>query len=303
MSARWLVPVGLVLWCGTTLVLSELRWFSRRPLDERLRPYVAGGWQRPGRSGVLSVGSFREVVAPLASTVGERLGRLFGVHEALATRLDRIHSPLDPTTLRVRQLTWVGAAFAVAAAMSLSLGLPIVLGSLLVLGAPLLAFLLVEQQVAGASARWQERLFLELPVISEQIGMLLSAGYSLGTALDRVARRGTGACAQDLARVGRRVRQGLSDADALQEWAELADVAAVDRLVGVLSLNRDTGDLGRLIAEEARSIRREVQRQLTAQIERRAQQVWIPVTVATLVPGTIFLAVPFLQAMRLFAGS
>ena len=140
-------------------------------------------------------------------------------------------------------------------------------------------------------------------MISEQIGMLLSAGYSLGTALDRVARRGTGACAQDLARVGRRVRQGLSDADALQEWAELADVAAVDRLVGVLSLNRDTGDLGRLIAEEARSIRREVQRQLTAQIERRAQQVWIPVTVATLVPGTIFLAVPFLQAMRLFAGS
>ena len=35
-------------------------------------------------------------------------------------------------------------------------------------------------------------------------------------------------------------------------------------------------------------------------IERRSQQVWIPVTVATLVPGVMFLAVPFIEAMRLF---
>ena len=64
------------------------------------------------------------------------------------------------------------------------------------------------------------------------------------------------------------------------------------RLVSVLSLNREAGDLGRLVADEARSIRREVQRELIAQIERRAQQVWIPVTVATLVPGAVLLAIP-----------
>ena len=176
----------------------------------------------------------------------------------------------------------------------------VVLGALAVVGAPLLAFLVIEQQVITASTRWQRRLFLELPVVSEQIGMLLSAGYSLGGALERISRRGSGACARDLQRVGRRIRQGLSEAEALEEWAELADVPALHRLVGVLSLNRDTGDLGRLIAEEARAVRREVHRQLITQIDRRAQQVWIPVTVATLVPGTLFLAVPFLQAMRLF---
>jgi hypothetical protein len=125
---RWLIPVGLVLWCGATLLLSDVRWFSRRPLEERLRPYVAGGWKQPARGGVLSVDSFREVVAPLASLIGERLGRLFGVHEDLATRLDRIHSPLDPTALRVRQLVWAGAAFGLAALLSLALGLPVVLG-------------------------------------------------------------------------------------------------------------------------------------------------------------------------------
>ncbi|CAN5903858.1 hypothetical protein BH23ACT2_BH23ACT2_28280 [soil metagenome] len=303
MTIRWLIPLGLASWCGATLLLSELRWFSRRPLDERLRPYVPGGWERPARGGLLSVDSFRDVVAPLASSIGELLGRLFGVHEDLATRLTRIHSDLDATALRIRQLVWAGAALGLGGALSLGLSLPAPIGLLLALGSPLLAFLLVEHRVAAASARWQRRLFLELPVVSEQIGMLLSAGYSLGAALERVSQRGSGACSRDLARVGRRVRQGLSDVEALREWADLADVAAVHRLVGVLSLNRDTGDLGRLIAEEARAIRREVQRQLAAQIDRRAQQVWIPVTVATLVPGTIFLTVPFMQAMRLFAGS
>lgn len=299
--SRSAVPLALGLWVGVTLILSERRWFSRRPLDDRLRPYVPGGWRHRGRGGLLSVESFREVVAPLATSIGDRLSRLLGVHDDLATRLRRAHNRLDPTDLRVRQLSWSALAFVVAAAASVALGLHNGLGSLLALGAPLLTFLLVEQHVAAASSRWQRRLLLELPVVSEQIGMLLTAGYSLGAALDRITERGSGACSHDLSRVAERVRQGLSEVDALREWADLADVAAVHRLVGILALNRDTGDLGHLIADEARAIRREVQRQLAAQIDRRAQQVWIPVTVATLVPGTLFLAVPFLEAMRLYA--
>ena len=75
---------------------------------------------------------------------------------------------------------------------------------------------------------------------------------------------------------------------------------SVDRLVAVLALNREAADLGRLIADEARTDRAEVHRELIETIERRSQQVWIPVTVATLVPGVLFLAVPFIEAMRLF---
>ena len=300
---RWILPLGVVLWIGSMLILSEIRWFARRPLEDRLRPYVPGGLQRSGRAGVLSVDTFQEVIGPLAASVGDTVGRVFGIHDDLATRLRRCHSPLDPTALRVRQLVWALVAFFAGGLLTLAFAPPPILGLLIVLGSPLLAFLVIEQQVASASSRWQQHLFLELPVVSEQIGMLLSAGYSLGAALDRISRRGDGACAKDLTRVGVRVRQGLSEADALREWAELADVPAVHRLVGVLALNRDTGDLGRLISEEARSIRREVQRQLAAQVDRRAQQVWIPVTVATLLPGTIFIAIPFVQAMSIFSAS
>ena len=45
-------------------------------------------------------------------------------------------------------------------------------------------------------------------------------------------------------------------------------------------------------------MRREAQRRLVETIERRAQLVWIPVTVATLVPGVLLMAVPFLAAMQ-----
>lgn len=300
---RWLLPLGLVAWVGCTLLLSQLRWFSRRPLDQRLAPYVPGGWKRARRGGVLSVDSFREVIGPLASGLGDSVGRVLGARDSLADRLHRIHSPLDPVAVRVRQLTWSAVAFVAAVGVGIALRFPIVAGTAFVLAAPLLAYLVQEQRLVAEAERWQRRVFLELPVVSEQIGMLLSAGYSLGAAIGRVAERGSGAVAMDLRRVTRRVRQGLSDVEALREWADTADVAAVHRLVGVLGLNRDTGDLGRLIAEEARAIRREVHRQLMAQLDRRSQQVWIPVTVATLLPGSIFIAVPFLQALRLYSGT
>lgn len=297
---RWMVVLFPITWAGFTLLLSEVRWFARRRLADRLRPYVAGGWNRAERGGLLSAGSFREVIGPLAATIGERVGGAFGVHEPLAIRLERTHSELDPTAARVRQLGWAAAASVTGAVLATISGAPPGVAVLLVVGAPLLAFLLVEQQIATRSQAWQRRLFLELPIVSEQIGMLLSAGFSLGGALDRISSRGNGACASDLDRVGRRVRQGLSESEALREWAELAQVPAVSRLVGVLTLNRETGDLGRLIAEESRSIRREAHRELLAQLDRRAQQVWVPVTLATLLPGTLLLSVPFLQAMRVF---
>lgn len=297
---RLVVVAGLALWVGATLLLAEVRWFARRPLAARLRPHVAGGPGRAGGSEPFSVASLREAVGPLAREVGERLAGAVGVDEDLATRLARVHSPLDPTDFRLRQVGWAVAAFGLGTLVVLAAGPPPVLAALLLLAGPLLAFLVLEQQLATASQRWQRRLRLELPVVAEQLGMLLGAGYSLTAALERVASRGHGAAARDLSRVTARVRQGLPEERALAEWAGLARVDAVERLVAVLALDRETTDLGRLIADEARAIRRGVHRELTETMERRSQQVWIPVTVATLVPGVVFVSIPFIEALRVF---
>jgi Flp pilus assembly protein TadB len=238
----------------------------------------------------------------LARTVGERLSRLLGVTEDLDVRLRRIHSQLDVTAFRVRQVGLSLAGFGVGALVTLTVRPPVLIALLLVAGGPLLAFLVPEQQVGAASQRWQRRLFLELPVVAEQLAMLLSAGFSLGAALNRIAGRGHGCCAHDIAQVCARMRQGLSAEQALAEWGATAQVDALDQLIGVLALNREASDLGRLLSEEARGIRREVQRQLVEQMERKSQQVWIPVTVATLIPGVILMAIPFIQALKRFSG-
>ena len=296
------VVSALLLWSGLTLLLAELRWFSRRSLVDRLGPYVPGGMGRRGRIGLLSVESFREAVGPLARTLGAQFSRMFGVSEDLDRRLQRVHAELDVTEFRVRQIGWALGGFGVGVLLAVATTPNAAVTVLLTLGGMLLAFLLLEQQVTSASDRWKRSVRLELPVVAEQIGMLLGAGYSLTASLDRVARRGRGSVARDLGAVTNRVRQGVTEDQALREWAEIADVDAVERLVSVLALNRQASDLGRLIATEARGIRRDVHRELVETMEKRGQQVWIPVTVATLVPGVIFIAIPFTAALEDFIG-
>jgi tight adherence protein C len=291
---------GMTVWLGATLVLSEVRWFARTPLAERLRPYTPGGMGRTARSGILSAETFREAIGPVARRLGERLSRLMGVAEDLDVRLLRIHSSIDVTGFRIRQLGYAVAGFGAAILFVVAVPQPAIIGLFTLLAVPTLAFLLQEQRLAAASARWQRRLFLELPVVAEQLSLLLSSGYSLSAAINRTAARSDGACGADLARVGLRIRQGLSEGEALREWAALADVDALGRLVPILALSGETSDLGRLVSEEARAIRRDVQRERIEAAERRAEQVWIPVTVAALVPGVIFLAVPFIEALRIF---
>jgi Flp pilus assembly protein TadB len=227
---------------------------------------------------------------------------LFGVNEALATRLRRVHSEVSVTAFRVRQLALAMVGF-LAGAVLAALGLPLPLTVLAVVGMPLLAYLVVEQRLARASERWQESLTLELPVISEQLAMLLNAGYSLGSALSRISERGQGCAARDLRVVVNRIRQGLSESDALREWADVSAVDGVRRLVAVLALHGESADLGRLVSAQARQSRQDLHRRTVEAMERRAQQVWVPVTVATLVPGVILLAVPFLSALQLFANA
>jgi tight adherence protein C len=302
-QTQLLAVAALALFAGSTLLLSHVRWFRRRPLADRLAPYVPGGSAVRSTSILVSAETFGQVIGPLARAVGERVARAVGVTEPLAVRLERICSPLDVTGFRVRQLGWAAVGLVTGSVLAVAAQLSGLVSLLLILSGPLIGFLVVEQRLAAESQAWQRRVFLELPVVAEQLGMLLSAGYSLGAGLGRLANRGKGACGRDLQRVVGRIRQGLSETEALREWAAVADVDALHRFVGILALNRQSGDLGHLIGEEARAIRRDVHRELIETIERRGQQVWIPVTVAALVPGVIFLAVPFIDALRLFANS
>ncbi len=300
---RLLVPVMLLTWTGTTLLLGELRWFRRPSLTDRLRPHLTAPVPRRVSTGTSSLLDLAPDLAPAATRLGDRLASLLGAREPLAIRLSRIHATETPTGFRIRQLSRSLATGSSVILVALAAGVGATVAAVMGAGAALLCFLIIEQRLAHRSEQWRRRLFLELPVVSEQLGMLLSAGHSLGQALTRISMRSDAAISLDLGIVVGRLQQGVEETAALREWADLAGVPALDRLLSVLALNREATDLGALITAEARATRAEVHRELIEQLERRAQQVWIPVTVATLVPGVLFLAVPFLEAMRLFTTS
>ena len=301
---RVAVAAGLLVWAGASLLLSQLSRLGRPTLAERLRPYHPGG-NDPGRAAGRgpSAPSFEGVLVPLVRDAGDRLAAALGVAERAEPRLRRIHSPVRASSFRLRQAAATAAAAVAGGLVAAVTVVPAAVAVLLVLGAPALVFLVIEQRLSRRSERWQQATAEELPVVAEQLAMLLNAGFSLGAALPRLVARGHGCVARDLADVVNRIQQGLSEAAALGEWADTSGVEGVQRLVTVLALHSQAADLGRLVSAEARAARRDLQRRTLEQIERRAEQVWVPVTVATLVPGAILLAVPFLAALHAFSNA
>lgn len=296
---RLIAAAAILFFVGTTLILSEFRPFRHQTLAARVSPYLPGG--RTGAPlGLLSLESFGQLLAPLSELIGSSAARVFGVSEELPRRLRRVHADMDETEFRLRQVGWAAGSMAMTVLVGVALSLPLGLVAVFGLIAPLLAFLILEQQLANESEQWKARTFLELPIISEQIAMLLGSGYSLGAALRRVSERGSGVVAQDLSVVMARVRQGTSEQVALTEWADTVGVEAVSRLVSILSLNKEAGDLGSMVAAEARNVRTESHRELLEAIEKKNQQVWIPVTLAALIPGVILMMIPFISALAAF---
>ncbi len=294
-----LYALGAVLgWIGLSLLLAGVPGLQQPKLADRLRPYSPTN--RRTRTRILAARSFAEVIGPLASAVGGAIARGFGVHEDLKMRLERTHSEEDATSFRVRQAAWACASLFGAVMLTLVVSIPAVFTVLMIWVAPVLGFLLVEQNLARRSEAWQRRIKLELPVAAEQLAMLLSAGFSLGAAFNRLAERSRGTFGRDLNRVLLRLRQGVPNNEALDEWAAIAKVPSVERLVAILRLHGQASDLGRLVSNEARASREEAHRDLLESMERKAQKVWIPVTVAALLPGCIFLAVPFISALNFF---
>ena len=284
--------VAMGLWVGSSLLLSTLAPVRRPTLADRVRPYLVPPAARPAPS----------TRAALSLLLGDHLARLLRTAEPLERRLRRVHHPLDAGSFRFRQLSHAVVGLGIAGAAGAALPIPPLLTVGFVLAVPLVVVAAHEQRLQALERSQAERVGRELPVVAEQLGMLLGAGRSVSAAIAHLGERGRGPCAADLRRISRRLQQGVDEGAALREWADLRPIPGVVHLVGVLTLAGEATDLDRLVEQEAESIRADAHRDLLARLERRSQQVWVPVTVATLLPGSLLLLVPFLDALRLFAG-
>ncbi|WP_419915516.1 type II secretion system F family protein [Candidatus Poriferisodalis sp.] len=236
-----------------------------------------------------------------AASFAQRIAMLANADAELAARLREAGMARSPYEFRVRQVGGATAALAASGAALAAVNVRPLLALAGAVGVAAAACGASEYRLRSSTALRRTRITEELPIVAEQIGMLLASGMSLTSALDAVARRGHGICAEGLERVGARVAGGAAVEVALAEWADEAGSAEIRRFVGVLTLHEDAADVAALVSDEARSARMEAHRCLIAHIERRSEQVWIPVTVAALVPGCVLLAIPFSDALSGYA--
>ncbi|WP_420626477.1 type II secretion system F family protein [Candidatus Poriferisodalis sp.] len=236
-----------------------------------------------------------------AARSGGRIATLLDSDTELRARLSQAGIAQSPSEFRTRQYVICGAVLIASVAALSAIGARPLLGFAGALAAAAATYGTFEHHLGRSVAHRRTQIIEELPVVAEQIGMLLASGMSLTSALEAAARRGQGICAAGLERVSTHVSGGIAVEVALAEWADDAGSAEIRRFVGVLTLHEETTDIAALVSDEARSARMEAHRRLIAHIERRNEQVWIPVTVAALVPGSVLLAIPFSDALSSFA--
>lgn len=287
---------ALLFGVGTTVLLSYIPRVQRLSLVDRLGP---GLGTRPRASHRSAFSLFYETLSDgLASLV-----RALGITESVETRLRRAGLATSSEAFRTRQLSTAVVAATITLFFGLTSSGPRLLVVVLAFGALALAVLLFEQHLNTQVTKHQERLFRELPLLAEQLSTLLASGFSLGSSLGQIATSHSGSIGTQFARIRDHVHAGRTWEAELLDWAEMMQVNELQRLITVILLHHETTELSRLVSHEAMLLRQEAQRRRNEQIERQSQQVWIPITVATLVPGVIFLLIPFLHALQMVAGT
>ena len=223
-----------------------------------------------------------------------------GVRSELSQRLIRAADTRSVETFRASQTVAAGTLAVVVIGLGTLAGAP--QSALLGLGilVALVAVLVCEQALVERGDRRRNAAELELPVVAEQLSILLASGSSVGTALAWVARRGHGVLAEEFGTTHDQIAHGLEQSQALDALGKRLGSERVRRLCLLLALDHRAADLGHLVAQEAAVQRREAHHALLAEIERRSQKVWIPITLAALVPGSIVLAIPLLDSLRAF---
>jgi Flp pilus assembly protein TadB len=299
---RLFVTVALGAGIGATSLLSGLPFVGTHSRSWVLRPHI-GPAAASDRSTAASRWAGGETILAVGTAASRLTGRALGIVEPLAVRLDRINHRDDASSFRFRQGSAAVTAAVLGAALSLLAAVTPALILVLTVGVTAAAVLAPEAELIWQGRRWSAATRYELPVVGEQLVALLQAGRSPTTALEEVADSSGTPLRRDLARVVDHLRRGGGLDEALARWASRSDVDAVHRLTGVLSLHHRTPDLAELLRAEVDAARDELHRDLLALIDRRGQQVWIPVTVAALIPGAIFLLVPFFDALRLFGAT
>ncbi len=146
--------------------------------------------------------------------------------------------------------------------------------------------------------RRNEGLDLAIIGLLEQVHLKLVNGNPLQTAVvsANAARN------LDIVELQSMLRSGLDIEAAVAFWRAEFDTSAKQRLGDLLLAKMTAAETTSLIAGLIDQLKKEQRFQLISDIERRNQLVWLPVTIAVLIPGMIFIAIPLETTLRSLLG-
>lgn len=128
----------------------------------------------------------------------------------------------------------------------------------------------------------------------EQIHQRMVSGDSLYKSLGITSDLGN----RDIAYLQGLIRSGLDSQSCIKFWLEDFETASKHRLVDIWSGHSSTAETLNLIQNSIVWLRNEHKFYLISEIERRNQLVWIPVTIAVLIPGMLFIAIPLESTLK-----
>lgn len=153
----------------------------------------------------------------------------------------------------------------------------------------------VKSSVAKSKRRRRtERLNFALTPFLQQVRLKITSGNSLQKALASATNAGN----QDIEYLQNLLRSGMDIERSSRLWLDDFQAPGKQRLADLWSTKTTTSEILTLIEDILKWLDSEQRFYLTSEIERRNQLVWIPVTVAVLLPGMIFIAIPLEATLR-----
>jgi Flp pilus assembly protein TadB len=136
----------------------------------------------------------------------------------------------------------------------------------------------------------------------EKMAVYLSAGLSITSAIARLSKNSTIACRALFEDLNLSLASGVELSEALAILQITFNSDSLHRFCIILESGLWGGNLPRAARHEAQSQRVDAHRQALALMEKNSQKIWIPITIAALVPGIILIFIPFLSILRTVSG-
>ena len=136
----------------------------------------------------------------------------------------------------------------------------------------------------------------------EKMAIYLAAGHSVNSALEMLSLSHDSPSSKVFELISRGTKSGVDATDAIAEAMLTYPCATLSRLANLLEGANFGADLVRGARIEASDLRNEGHRKVLAEMEKNSQKIWIPITIAALIPGIVLIFVPFIAVMNAVAG-